>query len=129
MIIMTIQPIHGTIHHMMFKNKGQSTWYGRVHRWIGRAAVIMGAINIGLGLMLGPPPMERIVAYSCITAIFTTMYVTVTLLYGPETRHCAILVKTQNNTPRATSIDTTSTANAGQDLEKEETNNVQPQQL
>lgn len=89
----------------------------------------MGSINIGLGLMLGPPPMERIVAYACITAIFATMYITVTLLYGPEMKRCLGIATPRNDIPRTTSIDTTSTANAGQDLEKEGTNNVQLRQL
>lgn len=129
-IIMTIMPVIGILHHERFKKnqRQQQTlastkkkWlsFGLIHRWIGRAAVLMGCINIGLGLMLGPPHWTRILAYSVVTAVFGTIYVVFTLMYGPETKDCAEKVRTAPNTPRQGSLDTATSAD---DIEMKEPN-------
>lgn len=129
MIIMTLQPIIGTVHHLLFKKRQTSTWYGVIHRFFGRIAVIAGAINVGLGLMLGPPPVRRIVAYSVLTAVFGTLYVVVTVFFGPEAKKRPNFVASTTNTPREGSIDTTSTANTTGGVEKEATNIIRLREL
>lgn len=130
---MTIQPFHGLVHHLIFKKKGQPTWYGYLHRWLGRAAVLMGCINVGLGLMLGPPHWRRILAYSVVTAVAGTIYVIMAIVYGPETKDCPNIKNPSDDllrsARRAASMDTTTTANTSQDLEKETSNNVRMQNL
>ncbi|KIW08246.1 uncharacterized protein PV09_01173 [Verruconis gallopava] len=93
-IIMTLQPVIGIMHHMIFKKSEKSTIYGYVHRFLGRAALIMGGINIGLGIQLGHATLQRTVAYSVITAFFFGAYFAVTLLFGPESRRWKFLVAT-----------------------------------
>jgi hypothetical protein len=116
---MTLQPIIGIVHHLLFKKYERSTIYGLVHRILGRAALVIGAINIGLGLQLGHAGLDRTVAYSVVTAFFFGAYFTVTALYGPEAKKCSMIVTHVNATPRDGSIDTTNTSNVEGDVEKD----------
>jgi hypothetical protein len=50
--IAVFQPILGSLQHMYFKRTGRRSIYGYMHRWIGRAAIIVGIINNGLGFKL-----------------------------------------------------------------------------
>ena len=130
---MTLQPIGGMIHHLIWKKKQVPTWWGYCHRWLGRAAVIMGIINIGLGFMLGPPSWRRILGYSEVATVCGTIYIVVTILYGPEAKYLPAFVKTgvRNNdgAVRGGSIDTTSTAQAIDDAEKEDSNTIRMRAL
>jgi hypothetical protein len=116
---MTLQPFIGIFHHLLYKKHERSTWYGLLHRILGRTTLIMGAINVGLGLQLGRANVVRTVIYSIITAFFFGAYFTVTLLFGPEAQKCKILVRSANATPRDSGIDTTETGMVQSDVEKE----------
>jgi uncharacterized membrane protein (DUF485 family) len=48
--IIVFQPILGALQHRHFKKTGKKSILGYVHRWIGRAAILLGIINNGLGL-------------------------------------------------------------------------------
>jgi hypothetical protein len=62
--LLQFQPIFGAIHHHIFKKRsadlraGRSTkppgrtTIGRVHLWVGRALIVMGMVNGGLGIRL-----------------------------------------------------------------------------
>jgi hypothetical protein len=128
MIIMLIQPFIGAAHHLIWKKKEAPTAYGVAHRWLGRSAVIMGLINIGLGLMLGPPHWRQILAYAVLAAVFGTIYVVAAVQH--EFKHFS--KPRASFSPRQGSVDTTSTT-AGPakdaDVEKGDTNNVRLREL
>lgn len=48
----TVQPVLGTIHHRIYKIKGQRTWWAVVHVWLGRVVITLAIINGGLGLLM-----------------------------------------------------------------------------
>jgi len=50
--IILFQPIAGYLQHRYFKRTGGKSIFAYTHRWIGRAAIILGIINDGLGLQL-----------------------------------------------------------------------------
>jgi hypothetical protein len=127
MIIMSIQPFIGIAHHFIWKKKEAPTAYGIAHRWLGRCAVIMGCINIGLGLMLGPPHWRQILGYSVVTAVFGSIYVVESVRHEFKRRPTA--GENKNASIRDGSIDTTSTAGIAKEAEKEGGNNVRLREL
>ncbi|ELR05824.1 hypothetical protein GMDG_01901 [Pseudogymnoascus destructans 20631-21] len=50
--IIVFQPIMGILAHRHFKKRGDKSIFAYLHRWIGRAAIILGMINSGLGFQL-----------------------------------------------------------------------------
>ena len=47
--IIVFQPIMGSLQHRHFKRTGGKSIFAYIHRWIGRAAILLGIINNGLG--------------------------------------------------------------------------------
>lgn len=83
---MTIQPFIGVINHMLFRKHEHTTTYGLVHRFLGRIAIIMGGINVGLGLQLAEAGLNRTAGYVAAMALCFGAYIAVTALFGPETQ-------------------------------------------
>jgi predicted Na+-dependent transporter len=53
--LIVVQPLMGFLQHRWFKKhaeRGASSIFGHVHRWLGRAVILLGIINGGLGLQL-----------------------------------------------------------------------------
>jgi hypothetical protein len=51
-MIILLQPALGILQHRHFKKTGKKSWWGYVHRWNGRVAIVLGMINQGLGFQL-----------------------------------------------------------------------------
>ena len=51
-MIILLQPALGLLQHRHFRKTGKKSWWGYVHRWNGRVAVLLGMINQGLGFQL-----------------------------------------------------------------------------
>jgi hypothetical protein len=50
--LIVVQPLAGYLQHRWFKKDGGDSIFGHVHRWLGRAAILLGIINGGFGLLL-----------------------------------------------------------------------------
>ena len=58
--MLLLQPITGLIHHAIYKKKQSRTAFAIMHLWYGRALLILGLINGGLGLQLSGNKMGEI---------------------------------------------------------------------
>lgn len=57
-LIILVQPAMGILQHLYFKKHAKTSWFGYVHRWVGRGAIILGIINNGLGFQLAEDDIE-----------------------------------------------------------------------
>lgn len=79
--LILFQPILGLLQHLRFRRHGTKTVFGHVHRSLGRALILLGIINGGLGFYLSGPvgseysPKWAVIAYSVIAAIVGTAFV------------------------------------------------------
>src|SRR5271168_647536 len=65
-----IQPVTGWIHHKLYKCHGRPNVATYPHVWLGRAIVMVGAINGGLGFNLSRnAPKGAIIGYGIGAAI------------------------------------------------------------
>jgi len=51
--LMFLQPLWGFLQHSYYKKNQAVSWWGKGHRWIGRATITLAMINGGLGFWLG----------------------------------------------------------------------------
>jgi len=51
-VIILVQPAMGILQHMHFRKTGGKSWFGIIHRWTGRIAILLGIVNNGLGFQL-----------------------------------------------------------------------------
>lgn len=73
--LMGLQPILGWAHHRFFVKNQRRGAISHIHIWYGRALMILGIINGGLGLQLANSPRGYIIAYSVIAGIAFVLYV------------------------------------------------------
>jgi hypothetical protein len=82
--LLAIQPIGGWLQHKYAVNAGgkRSVW-GFAHIWFGRAMIVLGILNGGLGLVLGGDQHDpkRAVPYIVIAAVVGTVYLA-TIIWG-----------------------------------------------
>ena len=67
--LMFFQPILGYIHHLFFVRSQKRTWWAVAHVWYGRALIILGAINGGLGLQLADDTTGGEIAYGVVAGV------------------------------------------------------------
>lgn len=87
--LLFFQPILGFIHHLKFKKYSRRTFWSYAHLWLGRAAITLGMINGGLGLLLASdapaftgftPSETHIIAYSAVAGFMWLMWVTAAIV-------------------------------------------------
>lgn len=71
---MVLQPILGALHHTSYKRQGRRGALSHVHVWYGRALMILGIINGGLGLQLARANMAFRTAYIVLAAVIAGPY-------------------------------------------------------
>ncbi|MCJ1351386.1 MAG: hypothetical protein MMC33_001370 [Icmadophila ericetorum] len=76
------QPILGVIHHSIYKKSAtpKRTVFAHVHIWYGRALLILGAINGGLGLQLANNTTKGEIAYGVVAGVVFLIYIGVTAM-------------------------------------------------
>lgn len=80
--VLLAQPICGWVHHKLFKKHGRRTLWSYVHLYNGRIAILLGMVNVGLGLQLAENATSgQIIAYAAITTIVGFVYVAAAI-YG-----------------------------------------------
>ncbi|KAK2612681.1 hypothetical protein QQS21_001298 [Conoideocrella luteorostrata] len=80
-LLLSIQPILGWLHHRYVTKHQVRGWVSKIHTWYGRTLMLLGIINGGLGLQLvGDPAGERtgawVVAYSVVAGLASLAYIT-----------------------------------------------------
>lgn len=78
--LILFQPFMGLFQHRYFHKTGGKSWFAYLHRWLGRFIMVLGVINGGLGLHLGPvgspwAPRGAVIAYSVVSGIIGLCYV------------------------------------------------------
>jgi hypothetical protein len=77
------QPALGILQHLHFRKNGNRSAYGHGHRHIGRALMLLGIINGGLGFMISGSvgsdnvPTYAVVVYSVFAVIVFIIYLAV----------------------------------------------------
>ncbi|MCJ1320596.1 hypothetical protein MMC15_005936 [Xylographa vitiligo] len=64
-----LQPFLGLIHHFIYSKTQRKTLWAHAHIWWGRALLILGAINGGLGLQLSANTVSGEIAYGVIAGV------------------------------------------------------------
>jgi hypothetical protein len=82
-----IMPFLGTIHHKMYQKVQKRTAWSYGHIFTGRAIIILGMINGGLGLQLAAAQRSYLVVYGVFAGLMGVAYIG-TIVYG-EYKHSA----------------------------------------
>lgn len=82
---MGLQPVLGWFHHRNFVKHQSRTIVSHIHIWYGRALMILGIINGGLGLMLACASQTYIIVYSVLSGVSFIIY-TGTVVFGEVRR-------------------------------------------
>ena len=72
-----LQPFLGLIHHFIYRKSQRRTLWAHAHIWWGRALIILGVINGGLGLQLSANTVKGEIAYGVIAGVVFLIYITV----------------------------------------------------
>lgn len=73
--LLAIQPALGYAHHRHFLKHQRRALVSHTHIWYGRALMLLGVINGGLGLQLVNAGNSLIVAYSVVAGVMFLLYV------------------------------------------------------
>lgn len=75
------QPGIGYLHHRYFRKTGRKSCFAYLHRWSGRAVIVLGAVNVGLGFKLSGigdgNPKGAVIAYGVVAGVFAVAYIVV----------------------------------------------------
>ena len=78
--LMGLQPILGWVHHGMYKKNQTRGIFSHIHVWYGRALMILGIVNGGLGLKLAGLNKPFMTAFIVVAVVFSLIYIASTLL-------------------------------------------------
>lgn len=73
-IFFALQVPLGLLHHRHFRRHGERGLVSYAHIWYGRAVMILGIVNGGLGLQLARPDNGLVVAYAVTAAVMGVFY-------------------------------------------------------
>ncbi|KAL7629637.1 hypothetical protein AAE478_001159 [Parahypoxylon ruwenzoriense] len=74
LVLVVLQPALGLVHHARFKARGRRTGWSHAHLWVGRCAIVLGAINGGLGLKLADASRDVIIAYAVVAGVMCCLW-------------------------------------------------------
>jgi len=77
--LLFIQASTGPVHHILYKKTNSPTTWGIVHRWLGRILMVLGAIEVGLGLQISRHKEKWIMAYSVLVSLFFGAWLIISL--------------------------------------------------
>ncbi|KAI0020518.1 iron reductase domain protein [Xylariomycetidae sp. FL0641] len=92
-----LQPVGGYLHHLHYVKHRQRGAISYGHIWYGRALMIMGIVNGGLGLKLADPGRSYVVAYSVVAAIVFALYAAGALMGIAKRRRAPNQPSTKHN--------------------------------
>ncbi|KAK5229915.1 hypothetical protein LTR72_001449 [Exophiala xenobiotica] len=80
------QPVLGLMQHLHFRKQGTRSPMGHGHRWIGRAFILLGIVNGGLGFKQAGTvgsanvPTYSVIVYAVATVIIFLLYIAVIVI-------------------------------------------------
>ncbi|KAG5952769.1 hypothetical protein E4U53_008098 [Claviceps sorghi] len=74
-VLMVVQPVLGWIHHRQFVKTRSRGIFSHLHIWYGRAIMILGIVNGGLGLNATNQSASFVIAYSVLAGIVAVTYI------------------------------------------------------
>ena len=77
---MVLQPILGYLHHAHFVRHRRRGIVSYLHRFYGRALIIIGIVNGGLGLQLARAPGAAVISYSVVAGAVALIYIVVVMV-------------------------------------------------
>jgi hypothetical protein len=75
LVVLFFMPFAGVIHHRMYKTVQKRTWWSYAHIFTGRAAVVLGMVNGGLGLQLADARSSYTIAYGVFAGLMGVLYI------------------------------------------------------
>jgi hypothetical protein len=75
LVVLFFMPFIGATHHRVYKTVQKRTWWSYGHIFTGRAAVVLGMVNGGLGLQLADARSSYTIAYSAFAGLMGVLYV------------------------------------------------------
>ena len=77
-VLLLLQPVLGTIHHLRWRTVRRRTAWGKTHVWVGRTALLLGVINGGLGFILASDQGSwAVIVYAVFVAVVYVVYLAV----------------------------------------------------
>jgi sulfite exporter TauE/SafE len=73
-VLFLLQPLGGLLHHRLYLQTGGRTPVSHLHIWLGRAALICGIINGGLGLKLSQNTTGGEIAFGVVAGVMMLVY-------------------------------------------------------
>lgn len=73
--LMGVQPVLGWLHHRYFVKHQKRAVVSHAHIWYGRALLIMGVVNGGLGLRLADASRTFFIVYEVLAAVSFAIYI------------------------------------------------------
>lgn len=108
----TIQPITGLAHHLLFRRTGRANIATYPHVWWGRAAITLGIINGGLGLKLSDNTTGGKIAYGVVAGVMWVTWMAISL-FAMFRRHPNAAGEKGVNSPAVNSADGSPNAGGG----------------
>ncbi|KAI0152030.1 putative iron reductase domain protein [Hypoxylon sp. NC0597] len=84
--LMVVQPVLGWLHHKYFMKHQKRGVVSHAHVWYGRALLIMGVVNGGLGLKLADASRTFFIVYVVLAAIIFAIYIAAAI-FGESQRY------------------------------------------
>jgi hypothetical protein len=75
LVVLFFMPFIGAIHHRVYKTMQKRTWLSYSHIFTGRAAVVLGMVNGGLGLQLADAGSSYTIAYGVFAGLMGVVYI------------------------------------------------------
>ncbi|KAI1760494.1 putative iron reductase domain protein [Hypoxylon sp. FL1150] len=72
--LMVLQPVFGWLHHRNFVKHQSRSPASYAHIWYGRALMVMGVVNGGLGMKLAGTSRKFIIIYSVVAGVMFVVY-------------------------------------------------------
>lgn len=85
LVVLFFMPFLGAIHHRVYKTVQRRTWWSYCHIFTGRAAIILGMVNGGLGLQLADAHDSNTIAYGVFAGVMGVLYIGVIIF--DESKH------------------------------------------
>jgi len=70
-----LQPIFGLLHHLQYRKTSSRAPVSYLHIWYGRALMVCGIVNGGLGLLLAGNSNKGIIGYAVVAGVMGALYV------------------------------------------------------
>jgi len=77
--VFCLMPFFGALHHKFYQQVRERTWVSYTHIFTGRAGVILGMVNGGLGLSLADADNGYIIGYSVVAGVVGIAYIAVVI--------------------------------------------------